>query len=62
MFNGSYFPTDLGPCWFHFILIHSFILNIYIAPLQENYSEARVSIDTLRNTSELKLLLPVILN
>src|SRR6218665_3402646 len=23
-----------------YILIHSFILNIYIAPLQENYSEA----------------------
>jgi len=23
------------------LFIHSFILNIYIAPLQENYSEAR---------------------
>src|SRR6218665_3213488 len=35
-------------CWhivndtYHNILIHSFILNIYIAPLQENYSEAQL--------------------
>src|SRR6218665_102541 len=37
----------------YYSFIHSFILNIYIAPLQEDYSEAQQQLDTMAYTARL---------
>jgi len=38
---------------FRYFAIHSFILNIYIAPLQENYSKALLSYSEIMKSGSL---------